>query len=282
MPFTLDLETFEEMLPQRVDLASPSLDLRQCCWVYPQGAMGLLLLLRYHVRKGARPRVFRPVDQNVDSYLERMGIYLLTHLDVEYIPDLSNVLGHIWTERDTMQAVTPVESAEQVAALVEKFQHGLAAQLSNQGTVNNLSHSVLEILENMPLHANPADPERFEGYANIQTYMNGRKVMVAVGDLGVGIKESLQTSKVYRTRILTHCDAVLLAAENKASRFHGTKRRHHGGGLHRAIEHARLAECFIYVRTGDSMVVWGPGEYRSEEKVKFFPGTQILIVARKN
>lgn len=282
MTFTLDSAAFEAMIPARLPSKKFKADLRKCGWVYPDGAMGVFLLLRYLVREGLKPVLLRPLNSDVDCYIERMGVYAMLVDDVDIVPEPSDVLDNPWYERATMQGLTHVKNAEDVGSLVDKCRATLSEQIPDLSVASSFSSAFLEIMENMPLHANPEDPKKFEGYANIQTYQNSKRLIMAAGDLGVGIRASLSTNKEYSPKIGSHLDAIDLAVEQRASRFYGTEKKHHGGGLHLAIDQVRGVNAFISVRSGDTLVTWGPNQKKQvRTDLKFFPGTQIRAASAK-
>jgi hypothetical protein len=58
----------EELLLERIDLAKPEIDLRECGFVQPEGALGLFLILMHYVKQHKRPIVRRPKDEDFGVY----------------------------------------------------------------------------------------------------------------------------------------------------------------------------------------------------------------------
>ena len=103
-----------------------------------------------------------------------------------------------WTEHETMQELTRVKDQKHVAKIVEKFGVALSNQYRDEDITRRLKSTMLETFQNMPDHANPRSPSDFEGYANLQSYLNGARIVVACGDLGVGIRKSLHVFLIFR------------------------------------------------------------------------------------
>jgi hypothetical protein len=279
MEFCLDLEGFEKLLPGSIGRDQPVIDLRKCSFIQPEGALGVFLLLRYYICEGKRPRVLRPNDPDVDSYFERTGVPVMTFKEVEYVPDPSDVIMHSWTDRETMQAITPVVEQKEVGGIVEKFGLALKKYIQVKEVVNKLMSSMVETFQNMPEHANPKNPKDFEGYANIQSYPKGNRVVVAAGDLGIGIKKSLGTSPIYNRLSLTDMDAIERAVFQRATRYAGLRQAsEHGGGIQRAVENLKMLRGITVIRSGCAALIIGPwGNPQRRTGLKYFPGTQVTF-----
>jgi len=278
MGYELNLDKFEKLIPEDILYDDLEIDLRECDWISPQGAMGLFLLLRYYIQQGKSPIVFCPINRDVHNYLERTGTYIRTYENVNYVPSVGDVIKNNWYASDSMGDITELVNDAQVADIIGKFRNAMSLQISDKTKVTKMSSSILEIFQNIPLHANPLDDSSLEGYVNIQSYKNSGKVIICAGDLGIGIRTSLLTNKTMEKNEMSHLEAINKATEEKISRFSGTKRKDHGGGLMRAIELVRSVNGYIYVRSGTAMIVWGPKEMKFEKsELKHFPGTQIII-----
>lgn len=281
MEFQLDLEYFESILPNHYS-AHPVVDLRECGFARPEAILGIFLLLRHIIREGGRPKVIRPLDSNVDSYIERNGVYARTIDDVDYEPHADDIIMRAWGNSQTMQAITPVTSQREVSGIVDRFALALESQFRDSKTVRQMKSAMIETFQNMPEHANPKNPSEFEGYTSVQLYLGGRWVVVAAGDLGVGIKRSLQTSPIFSRMLITDLEALEKTVFERASRYRGLEEsQEHGGGLHRAKEIAALVKGIIVVRSGCAAIIIKPyGNVEKRADLKYFPGTQVTITVR--
>jgi len=178
-----------------------------------------------------------------------------------------------------MKELTRIQDEEHVTKVVTKFREFLLKEVAQKKLIMNLESAMLETFQNMPDHANPHHPSDFEGYANIQSYVlnKGKRAMIACGDLGVGIRKSLQTSSIYsRVSSMTDRDAIRRAVLEKASRYRGTEERDRGGGLFRTVQNVMEANGVIIVRSGTASLKIGPfGRKSTRQALKYFPGTQI-------
>lgn len=283
MEFDLDLNWFEKNIPPRFPPREPKIDLRDCTWIYPEGAIGVFLILRHYVQKGLRPTVFRPTDRDVDSYFERTGVMFNTYEEVNYVPEIDDIIYHNWYERNTMQEITRVANLSQIAGIVDKFGNALNTQIDDKRILVKIKSAMLEAFQNMPMHANPENPREFEGYANLQIYENSSRIVVAAGDLGVGIKKSLQTSKLYKTIVMNDLDGIKRVVYQGASRYAGTpKDSEHGGGVRRVFDIVKGLKGGVAIRTGTAAIIMRPFRRIEErENLQYFPGTQITITFRR-
>lgn len=204
---SLDFDEFERLIPGRVELARPVIDLRTCTWIAPDGALSVFLLMRFYAGSGKTPTVYRPLDSHVDSYFERTGVYVRSKEWVHYVPPVDDVIGHIWHPSSTMNEITPVSSEIHVREVIDKFR-GAADGCFDRMIVRRASSALLEMVQNIPDHANPDNPEDIEGYVSLQTYRDGKKITIAVGDLGIGIRKSLMLNDLYVGASFTDLQAV--------------------------------------------------------------------------
>jgi hypothetical protein len=283
MGFELDLEWFEKNIPPRFPPQNPIIDLRDCSWIYPEGAIAVFLIVRYYNQIGLRPTIIRPTNQDVDTYFERTGVIINSYQYVDYVPKPENIISHSWYERKTMQEITKVEDSSHVARIVNKFGNALKNQINNDSVVTKMKSVMLETFQNMPEHANPNNPSDFEGYANIQIYKDANRIVVAAGDLGVGIKNSLQTSELYKRVQMDDLDAIKRVVYQRASRYAGTpKDSQHGGGVHRVFDIMKRLKGGIAIRSGTAAIILRPfNKYELVKNLRYFPGTQISITLVK-
>ena len=115
MNFRLDLQGFENLLPDDLDECRPTINLSNCDFVLPEGALGVFLLLKYWISKGKRPQVFRPELFDTDSYFERTGVPRSTYGFVDYHSSTMDLFRQRWNELGTMQEITPVSNQDDVA-----------------------------------------------------------------------------------------------------------------------------------------------------------------------
>jgi len=278
MGFKLDIEGFEDLLPYDLEAVKPVIDLRECEFVYPEGALGVFLLLRYWIRQRKRPLVKRPTDYDVNNYFERTGVPRATYDVVDYQPNTFGLFSQKWNELETMQEITPVTSQTDVARIVEKFGGSLKQQYQDKEIVMSIQSAMLETFQNMPDHASLGKKENFEGYANIQMYEDKSRVVVAAGDLGVGIRGSLCTNKKYSRVARTDLSALKLVVDMAASRYDEDGLKSRGGGLQRAIENVKAVNGSAVIRSGTAAILIKPRTALLERSgLKFFPGTQITI-----
>jgi anti-sigma regulatory factor (Ser/Thr protein kinase) len=136
--------------------------------------------------------------------------------------------------------------------------------------VGNYTTVVSELCHNIVDHSEDT------GYLAVQRYMNhstGRRfVMIAVGDLGIGVRSAL--SKRYEdAEGWSHYEAITKALQKETSSSVSGDR---GLGLHKVHEITRKYSGSLRIRSGDACFYFrnnrafcfSPG---------FFPGVQVMI-----
>lgn len=279
---------FEEILPTDLNKATIEIDLRRFDWIYAHGGCALYLLLKYRIAQGKKTKVLLPSDSNLISYMERMNIFYDTCEEIEFVPTVSEYKKHSWYETAGMQELTQLKDRKHVPILVDKLV-GVIRELGKfDGDQSQGFHScLLELIQNIPDHAEPDDPDKFIGYINFQTYQrNDRKdrMYISIGDLGVGIRKSLRQRDDFMVAKWTVNDinAIKHVMTEKTSRF---KDKYHsrGGGIHSATQSIQGLGGYIMIRSGRGSVSRSPdGTFSIRSNLKFFPGTQIVILTTRS
>lgn len=273
---------FETILPQNIDSKEMVLDLRNISWVYPDGATAFYLLLKYRSLRNAKTKVLLPLNEDITSYLERMNCFGDLGDCVIFEPDISPFLTHAWHDSNTMHQLIQVTNKDQVPLLVNKFVRNLEEQreVTNEEK-KNITSCMVELFQNMPDHANPTNPDVFTGYVGLQSYEKRDRIYLAIGDLGVGIRNSLMTRDLYKGFRWKDEDAIKAVMTERMSR-HTDLDHTRGGGVRRAVENVAELRGYILIRSRQGAVYRGPnGGLESFRGLKLFPGTQIVIITTK-
>ena len=263
---TLDVWRLNRELPNwDRGFPHPLVDLSRIEAIDPYTVVFLLLYARLCAEAGGRLRLLLPRREEVARVLAQAGLFRWAG-------------EAIWTDRpppegraDGSFGIVRVEDEGEIQGLVDRACDVLAERFPlGQHSIELLAGAMLELLQNIPHHANPLGEEiEPYGLAAVQEFSD--HIHLVVMDKGVGLHRSLALNPRYRgldeRRAL---EAVLLQG---ASRFTDPGR---GGALRRIREIVQANEGRMLVRSG------GAGFWQAEvewgvEEVHPFPGVQISV-----
>ena len=249
-------------------------------WVDPYGALSLLAF-GHAARAAGRTARFRPpASADVTSYLRRMGFF-------RHAGDVFELHGEVGrgedTQSDVLLEITAVADHGDVHRVVDRVYERSGAILSTQlgyppelamqfGTIFS------EVCQNIIEHA------QAPGWVATQTYhwrkRLGRKVvMIAVMDLGVGFRGSLEGEHAAQYAGRWGDAAALEAAfMHGVTRFRDPGR---GQGLQQIRRLVGRVDGRVSIRSGTARISDVPDWADNpplEEGLPYFPGSQICIV----
>jgi hypothetical protein len=277
-PFALDQEMFEDYIPKNIAAKKLEIDLRRMNWVFPSGLNSLYLLLRYRISIGMETIVHLPKSAKTVSYLYKSGFFRDTYDSVEFIPDPSPTFDESPSEDIGLHGLTQIRNQVGIPSMIGKFKNTVKQQWTlNEAESFKLESCMLELIQNIPDHSQPEDPEKIIGYAVFQYYSTPNILNISFGDIGVGIKNSLMMNEQYKEKKWADSDAIELVMTERITRFQDEPLHRRGGGFRRAVEHVIDLNGKIEVRSGTEAVWKGPNLSNRKTKLQFFPGTQISI-----
>lgn len=284
VPATLDAAAFD-LLVERASAGGERLlfDARRVRFADPYGMIGLLAIAEHLGREGHPAPVLQlPDSPDVTGYLARMGFVSAAEkvFDVHNLPrgrrpDGASVLLPI-TVVDSHHAVHEV--VERVGA--EKIQTILTDQLHfGRGDAVKFSMLLSEVAQNITEHADSP------GWIAVQTYdwsrrpVGRRVAVIAVMDLGIGFRRSLERDQAPRFGDRWG-DATALeqAFIHAVTRFRDPGR---GQGLKNIRKNVGVWGGKVSIRSGTARISdvpeWDGGK-PMETGLPDFPGAQIQIV----
>ncbi|MGC9529442.1 MAG: STAS domain-containing protein [Candidatus Bipolaricaulaceae bacterium] len=265
-PTKLTVWTADQFLPRWArGFPTPLIDLAGVRSVDPFGAAVLILAARRCAEAGGRARVLLPQRQDVQLRLAGLGVFDLLGAEVwlDRLPPPPAGEGG-WGRLVRVEEAGISGLVDQVCqVLEERFPLG-------RRSINVLAMSMVELLQNIPHHANPlgedVDPW---GLAAVEEHSD--HIHLVVADKGVGLRRSLDLNPHYRgladPEVL---EAVILQG---ASRFTDPGR---GGALRRIREVVRANEGRLFVRSGRAGL-WQAEVEMDIGEVAAFPGVQVSI-----
>jgi hypothetical protein len=253
-------QLLEQLRPSRTDGGPDELDLRAVDWVRPAVMVGVAGLAHRAAAEGRLLRVLGPARPELASYAVRMRLgRLLTELDVEH--DLPPPRR----ERDQAEHLVELTvidgdaAADRLARLVHRKLEPVDPQLAAA-----LHRSVGEIGANAPEHSGSV------GFMAAQTLPRRRELLLAVGDAGVGMQQTL----VHRGASDDE-EAIELATREHVSRFDDADR---GRGLPTALTLITGQRGSLYIASGTASIRHFAHTRRYLAGAHPYPGT--LVEAR--
>lgn len=251
-------------------------DLSGCAFFEPFGVVGLLFLLRYAAAHHTVVTCDLPAAEAARQYLTAIDFYRQAIQYAEFNPALprSNPV-RIMTDSDFSLALTPIRSEEDVELIVKDLVFRIRTILScsllyNPAVLNKVCVALAEICQNIPQHSGDWGVVTLQSYRSRQK-SGDRFIKLAVGDLGIGIMNSLASR--LGTSDIGDGEAIMAALRFGVSRFGEPGR---GLGLAAVAALAKALGGSLQVRSGRARVL-----LRSSHNyiftVPFFPGTQISL-----
>jgi hypothetical protein len=236
----LDAVTLDDVLSLDLDSGFATLDLTRIAFVDAYALTGLACFVAGADRDGLAVRMVLPEEPDVRSWLSRMHLGdVLDAFGVRVEGELPRV-----AERDRRDALIELQrfgdahGSDRLASFIwERLQGGADGEV-----VNQLFEATAELGANVVEHAGSPSG----GFVTAQRYKAGapeERIIVAVGDAGVGIRESLRP----RYGEMTDDAAIRRAVQWYVSRVPDEGR---GQGLPGVVEGVRGLGGTVWIRSG--------------------------------
>jgi anti-sigma regulatory factor (Ser/Thr protein kinase) len=281
VPPSLDDESFEQVLEQLAPVPPDGkvlIDARHTRWASPFGLTALLALAQ---TRDERPAFAGPEAEDTVSYWQRTGFYR----HAEELFDMHGVVPRARggaAESSVLLEITPVVRTDDVHEVVDRIQakaqsilvHEL--NLDPQATMR-FAMTLSEVCQNIVEHAGCG------GWVAVQTYnyrkrLGRRVVVIAVCDVGVGFRRSLESAPDRRLSDRWD-DAMALedAMIRGVSRFRDPGR---GQGLAGVRRYVGKWDGKLSIRSGTARIAIVPtwdDALPLAEGLPQFPGAQVQI-----
>jgi hypothetical protein len=282
VPPTLDSAAFDALIAEAAQAGDERVlfDARHVRFADPYGMVGLLALGERFTRDGVPPILHFPQSPDVAGYFTRMGFVAAA----EGVFEMHDAPRPRAGESSVLLPITVIHSADDVHVVIEQLnEHRIGKLLSEQlgySQADGMAFSMLlsEVSQNIIEHADAP------GWVGIQTYRRWRRidkrvVVIAVMDLGVGFRGSLEREHAARFG-----DRWSDATALEAAFIHGVTRFRdpgRGQGLKQIRKRVLRWGGKIAIRSGTARISdvpdWDDAE-PMETELADFPGAQILIV----
>lgn len=272
---------FDDLVGQMAqpDAARPfTLDLSSVTFVDPFGLIGTTFLLWNLPPDQLPARIVLPTakqsDYNPLPYLYRMGFFDAVKDAATFEGEWEHLKSYQRWDRNLLLEMTRVRTVEDINAVMDKTASILEDIGYSAVGATQFCEVISELCSNIVLHSLA---ER-DGLVVIQTYQRRsgeRFVVLAIGDVGIGIRQSLAMNPRHGKALESDTLAIFRALQPGVSRLEETG---HGGGLTRVLQIVLRYTGRLDIRSGTGHV-YIKGEDRRGHKfhVAPFPGTQIRI-----
>jgi hypothetical protein len=239
-PITVDALHLDAFLTLDVDRGVAEIDLAQVSFVDAYALTGLACFIASAARDGLPVQLVLPEDPDVRSWLSRMHLGdVIDRFEVRAGGSLPKVSER--DRRDTLielQRFDDSHGSDRLATFIwERLEGGADGEV-----VNQLFEATGELGQNVVEHAGSAAG----GFVAAQRYKAGapkERIIVAVGDVGIGIRESLRP----RYGDMTDGEAISQAIRWNVSRVPEEGR---GQGLPGVVDGVRGLDGVVWIRSG--------------------------------
>lgn len=249
------------------------IDFRNVDWVTPSGCVNLVLITDHLINSGVSVEIINLTDQ-IHAYLKRIDYFkcfegqLLEPYDDSY----TTVFGRANASDNLMEIWKIPYDLSNNATILSLLLPNVARVLDSSfaeemKTLDKILTMVSEIGSNVA-HSLSL------GYCTVQTYdkHNRAKIHIAIGDFGIGIKDSLQPVKF--SKDIEYIDYAL---QSGISSKEGVR----GLGLAEVIKSVKNLCGEFTLRSGTASATIKGDVMTTKENLIDIPGTQVEIILRK-
>jgi hypothetical protein len=219
-----------------------SLDLSDVTFFDQFSVIYLGMFVRYHTSHGTTLEVYPPNATKAREYLARQRFWERFNFTEESITREKQFRT---TTGTSLNNIIDIERRERVGEDIADQVQRLLQESQARVRSDEVAEIVAELVENFAQHSK-GELAAF----TMQWYPNMKRVVLALGDCGIGIRTSLSSVTRYaRLRDAPHWDAAAKAFEAGV-----TRKREGGTGLTLVQDSVRLMRGSMLLTTGDGYV----------------------------
>ena len=224
-------------------LERPTIDLSGVTFFTPYALVYLGMFLRHHYARGKGFAVVLPRSPVAHEYLQRQNFFDRFNFNTATIEQ--RVLRR-FTTSTSLNDIVDLEAHPYIAYEVTDSILNLLRNNHVDIDTSLFANIVSELVDNFAQHAGQP-----LATLAMQYYPRPRRVMMAVGDCGVGVRASLATKPQYAyLTARPHTEAILKALEPLVS-----SKREGGMGLTEVNEDVRQANGRLIITSGNGRVI---------------------------
>lgn len=268
MSIRLDRSTADKICAS-VDLGSPRprIDLSDVSFVEPFGLIYLGMFIRHFNGLGQFFEIVTPRSRQVREYLDTQRFWERYNIPTAVTGSRSFPRLASFT---SLRDVIDIENNHYIADNVGDMVHEILTRHSVRVNVGLVTEIVVELVDNFSRHSG----QQLAACA-IQLYPNLKKLHFAIGDCGVGIRDSLSKSPHYRhlSTAPHHQAAVKALEEGVTGGIEG------GTGFGTVREHLVELGGHMFLCTGDGWISIGADQdnVKSGQMAYDLTGVQIEV-----
>lgn len=242
---------------------NPVIDLSNVTFIDTFALVYLGMFLRYHNSQGKSFEVVVPQNTAVRSYLARQNFWSRFNFSPETIT-AENL--NRFTNSTSLNDIVDIEKRERIAEdIMLKILNVLRRNCVSVNT-SLVAELICEIVDNFAMHSECA-----LATVAMQYYPNLHRIVIAVGDCGIGIRASLISNPKYSYMMNSpHCEVALKAFEPLVSRL-----SEGGTGLMEARDGTLELGGVLTLATGDGYVIIRKGGYNFGRMAYDLTGVQM-------
>jgi hypothetical protein len=268
----LNLGTLEAFLAGVRASRFSTVDLSPFDFIDVYASVVLALTVRHAcIRNHEPPDLLLPQNEDVRAYLARQDFFKQIGRWYEVDDEIKLLESRQWAGNPRVAPLTVIESEDDVSGIVNRIRKLLRSQqFGVPKTIADAVWRVLsETLQNIPQHASGDRDSPECGFAALQLYRGA--VDIAVGDVGIGLRQSLaQNPRYLRCSDRLAQKAILVDGASRISV------RGRGNGLQLTGQTIAKLSGTLRVQSGDTVTYYSGRNYR-QVSCPVFPGTQVLI-----
>jgi len=243
----------------------PVVDLSSVTFFRPFSLVYLGMFLRYHNFHGKAFDIVMPTNGAARRYLARQNFWERFNFNPAVIEKEKLIR---FTTSTSLNDIVDIEErpyiAEDIAVEVSKVLGHSTARVE----VSLVAELVSELVDNFAIHS-----RQTLAAVAMQYYPNLHRVILAVGDCGIGIRSSLSSNPQFASLAdAPHYQVALKAFEPLVSRFPGC-----GTGLTEVRDGVANLNGRLALATGNGFVIIGPDGTKYGEMSYDLPGVQVEL-----
>ena len=249
------------------------IDLSKVEFISPYGAIYLLLFFE---KFNNRIKQIKLPSEQVLSYLHRMDFFNYIPKEIHCLDD-KDLLGKLnkrtrYDRRDILLEISPILNVEDVNNI-----YNSVLKILKENDISSRERSIVANIVS-ELTTNIIDHSYGVGFASIQCYSNSKKIVIAIGDNGIGIINAIKSTFLSEFPNRKINDLILLKYAFK-QRKSSNLETNRGLGLDNVRESSfKHAENVLF-----NIITNGSTFNITDEKIKhvvekdYFPGTYIYL-----
>jgi hypothetical protein len=245
--------------------SKPIIDLSAVTFFRPFSLVYLGMFLRYHNYQGQAFKIVVPSDIAARSYLARQKFWERFNFNAKSVQSESLIR---FTTSTSLNAIVDIERKPHVAEDIAARVCEVLRKNHVRVKASLVAELVCELVDNFAIHS-----EETLAAVAMQYYPNLHRVILAVGDRGVGIRSSLSSNPTFAyLSSARHYEAALKAFEPLVSRIPGC-----GTGLTEVRDGAVDLGGRLVLSTGDGYVIIGQDGTKYGKMYYDLPGVQVEL-----